>query len=108
MHSGTPSKLNYLRYRWIRIVIDIQKREYRTPEMKDLVSFMEDVAEEENNPVYGSVSWKGSRESLQNKGDNQRSRGTFSVTMVTDKVVIKSVLCARRSTRCSAVSSLKE
>ncbi len=91
---------NYLRYRWIRIVRDIQKKHDRTPKMKDLVSFMEDVAEEENNPVYGSVSWKSSRDnksgsSPQNKSDKQRSRGAFSVTMATNELVTKRCLLCK-------------
>ncbi|XP_033636757.1 uncharacterized protein LOC117297719 [Asterias rubens] len=74
---------NYLRYRWIRIVREIQKRNDRIPDMKDLVSFIEDVADEENNPVYGSVSSKSNRDVPQNKSDKQRSKGTFAVTTET-------------------------
>ena len=85
---------NYLRYRWILLVRDIQKKNDITPSIKDQVSFIEDAAEEVNNPVYESVSSKE-----QPRWAKQRSKGTFAVATETNEFDTKKCfLCKEKHT----------
>ncbi|XP_038050892.1 uncharacterized protein LOC119724042 [Patiria miniata] len=80
---------NYLRYRWVRKVRDLERKEDRMPKVKDLVAYIDDVAEEENNPVYGTSTWERSRDVPQKRRTQPRQRGSFAVASVPERVVTR-------------------
>lgn len=49
---------NFIRGRWIRDVRRIRKQNH-TPTMRNLVDFINDIAEELNDPVYGRLNYRG-------------------------------------------------
>ena len=83
----------YLRYRWIRKTKDIFKNENRQPSMADMVSFVDDAADEENDPVYGPVAWKDKKDRQpqhrQAQGRKPWSQRSSSHSANTDKVISK-------------------
>ncbi|XP_030836082.1 uncharacterized protein LOC100893804 [Strongylocentrotus purpuratus] len=83
----------YFQSRWIRIARRIQRKEDRLPNLADLVSYVDEVADEENDPVYGSLQQKGRKQGISGRKKqvpNNRSKGVYSVK---SKDVLKCSLC---------------
>lgn len=51
----------YLQTRWRKEVRNIRKNKDRMPDVADLLAFVEDAAEELNDPVYGKLSVRGNQ-----------------------------------------------
>ena len=49
----------YLQIRWRKTVRDIRRKNDKMPDIRDLVSFVSDAAEETNDPVYGKLGDRG-------------------------------------------------
>ena len=58
----------YIINRWIKQVRGIKKNKNRPPQIEDLVEFVDDAAEEENDPVYGNMSKTKDIKGETNKG----------------------------------------
>lgn len=61
----------YLKNRWVRLVREIRKNKGRSPQIGDLISFVDDAAEEATDPVYGNLT-RGDIKS--HKGSDHKGR----------------------------------
>lgn len=95
----------YLRTRWVRESRRIRKRWGRTPAIADLAEFIEDAAEEANDPVYAQLNTKNkesggfgtSKWENSNTKPKFRSRGSaFNVSNETTPV--KCLKCSKAHT----------
>lgn len=84
----------HLRYRWVRRSRDILRIEARAPRMVDMVAFINDAADEENDPVYGPSTWK-KRDPPPKRDFRQKPRSTYSTNAeFPTKPVLKCSLCS--------------
>lgn len=79
----------YLQIRWRKEVRNIRKNKDRVPNVKDLLAFVEDAAEELNDPVYGKLALKGKQKPISQpqiyKGNfNSTKQRVHSTSFVTD------------------------
>ena len=86
----------YLRNRWIKQVRGIKKNKNRPPQMQDLVEFVDDAAEEANDPVYGNMSKTRDLRGEANKGVakfplSRSNKGSF--TMMTNAKPTCDLIC---------------
>ena len=73
----------YMQYRWTRINHTIKKEQNRIPKLTDLVNFIQDLAEEANDPVFAKSSFNESTKGKENNQKsttwNQKRTGSFAV-----------------------------
>jgi len=69
----------HLRSRWLKDVQTKADKEFRAPDIHDLVSFVENAASEANHPVYGSLVANDRQPSFDSQTPQRRQRSSNTV-----------------------------
>ncbi|XP_014671510.1 PREDICTED: uncharacterized protein LOC106812201 [Priapulus caudatus] len=91
----------FIRHRWLRVARDNQRRGH-PPDIRNLVDFVEDIAEEQNDPVFGPAAWRSKTP------PQKKMTGNYSTGVKTENLNQKCYPCKNSDHKLFACHSFKD
>ena len=101
----------FLQSAWRKKVMSLKRKEERLPRLEDLVSFVEDAAEEANDPIYGYGMKQQERIEPEKEANRQKPKrhASYSTEVKSSQDHAKCLICdgPHAITSCSTFQSLR-